>query len=129
MNLSRITIENFRNFQELDVELGEHAVIVGENKIGKSNLLHAIRLILDPSLPDSARYLREEDFWDGLDRPLSKDDRILVMVEFSGFQANEIHVGDLPDYLVQPEPMVARLTYVFQPLPTLTGPPTRQSHY
>ncbi len=129
MNLSRIHIQNFRNFKELDIELGQHAVIVGENKIGKSNLLQSLRLVLDPSLPDSARYLREEDFWDGLDRPLSKDDRIIVSVEFSGFQGEEMQVADLADYLVEPEPMVARLTYVFQPRPTLTDPPSKQSDY
>jgi putative ATP-dependent endonuclease of OLD family len=73
MHISRIRIQNFRNFRDLDVALGEDAVIVGENKIGKSNLLHALRLILDPSMPDSARQLREEDFWDELPRPLGKD--------------------------------------------------------
>ncbi len=41
MRISRIHIENFRNFASLDVKLGKHAVIVGENKIGKSNLLYA----------------------------------------------------------------------------------------
>jgi putative ATP-dependent endonuclease of the OLD family len=55
MRLSRIQIDNFRNFKSLDIALSGHAVIVGENKIGKSNLLHALRLVLDPSLPDSAR--------------------------------------------------------------------------
>jgi AAA15 family ATPase/GTPase len=43
MKISRITIENFRNFAHLDIELAGNAVIVGENKIGKSNLLHALR--------------------------------------------------------------------------------------
>jgi putative ATP-dependent endonuclease of OLD family len=55
MWLSRITIKNFRDFKFLDVKLGE-------NKIGKTNLLFALRLILDPSLPDSARRLRFDDF-------------------------------------------------------------------
>ena len=48
MRLSRIQINNFRNFVALDVALGQHAVIVGENKIGKSNLIYALRLVLDP---------------------------------------------------------------------------------
>lgn len=55
MRISRITIKNFRNFSDLDITLGEHAVIVGENKIGKSNLLYALRLILDPSLSAAVR--------------------------------------------------------------------------
>lgn len=66
MRLSRIVIKNFRNFKHLDVRLGRHAVVLGENKVGKTNLLFALRLILDPTLPDSARKLRLDDFWDGL---------------------------------------------------------------
>jgi putative ATP-dependent endonuclease of the OLD family len=36
MRLSRIIIKNFRNFRSLDVKLGEHAVVLGENKVGKT---------------------------------------------------------------------------------------------
>jgi hypothetical protein len=32
MWLSRITIKNFRNFKLMDVKLGKHAVVLGENK-------------------------------------------------------------------------------------------------
>ena len=66
MHLSRITIENFRNFQSLDVALGGNLVIVGENRVGKSNLLYALRLIFDPSLPDSSRQLGRADFWESI---------------------------------------------------------------
>ena len=54
MKIERVHIQNFRNFNELDVRLGSHAVIVGENRAGKSNFLYALRLLVDPSLPDSA---------------------------------------------------------------------------
>lgn len=64
MRLSRIVIKNFRNFSFLNVRLGRHAVVLGENKIGNTSLLFALRLRLDPSLPDSARRLRLDDFWD-----------------------------------------------------------------
>ncbi len=129
MRISRIAIENFRNFADLDVSLAENAVIVGENKIGKSNLLHALRLILDPSLPDSARKLREEDFWDGLPRPLTKDDRITVSVEIADFEDNDNQLAILAEHLVEPDPMVARLTYVWQPLPGLEGDPAKDADY
>lgn len=49
--LSRIQIQNFRNFHDLDVRLGRTTVVVGENNVGKSNLLFALRLILTPGLP------------------------------------------------------------------------------
>ena len=67
MYISRIIIKNFRNFQYLDVALKGNIVIVGENRVGKSNLLFGLRLIFDPSLPDSSRQLGMADFWDGLE--------------------------------------------------------------
>lgn len=129
MRISRIQIQSFRNFHRFDVNLSDHAVIVGENKIGKSNLLHAIRLVLDPTLPDSARQLRDEDFWDGLPRPLTQTDRIVIAVDLADFENNANQLAVLAEHLIQPEPMVARLTYVFQPLPALAGNPTRESDY
>jgi putative ATP-dependent endonuclease of OLD family len=62
MKLTRIYIRNFRNFREVDITLEGNAVIVGENRVGKSNLLYALRLIFDPTLPDSARQLGQGDF-------------------------------------------------------------------
>src|SRR5712692_2196604 len=129
MRLSRIQIQNFRNFRRLDVDLSTHAVIVGENKVGKSNLIYALRLVLDPSLADSNRYLRDEDFWDGLPRPLTKNDRIMVAVDLTDFEENKSHVALLSEHLIEPEPMIARLTYIFQPLTTLKGDVIRESDY
>ena len=129
MNIHRIQIQNFRNFADLDVELGEHAVIVGENKIGKSNLLYALRLVLDPSLPDSARKLRNEDFWDGLARPLTNDKRIIISVDIGDFEDNENQLAVLAEHLIDPDPMVARLTYVWQPLPGLENGPKKDADY
>jgi len=78
-------------------------VILGENQIGKTNLLYALRLVLDRSLPDSARQLRMEDFWDGIARPLNKDARIRVCVDIASFEDNEGHLAVLAEHLVQPE--------------------------
>lgn len=129
MRLSRIQITNFRNFKRLDVALSEHAVIVGENKIGKSNLVYAMRLLLDPTLPDSARQLREEDFWDGLARPLAGDNEIRIALEITDFQENPKLLAVLAENLVAVEPMTARLTYVLRPLATLEGPPVKDSDF
>lgn len=78
MRISRIQIDNFRNFHHFEMHLDTHAVIVGENKVGKSNLLHPLRLVLDPRLLDYERKLRLEDFWDGLPRPLSLQNAITI---------------------------------------------------
>ena len=121
MRISRIQVQNFRNFRALDLRLRRNVVVVGENKIGKTNLLHAIRLVLDPSLPDSARYLPDEDFWDGLPRPLAPAHNITVSVDLTDFEGDDNQVALLAEHLIEPEPMTARLTYVFQPVETVEG--------
>ena len=121
MRISRIHIKNFRNFRVLNLDLAGNAVIVGENKIGKTNLLYALRLVLDPTLPDSTRQLQNDDFCEGLARPLTRADKITIAVDLTDFEGNEDHVALLAEHLVEPEPMTARLTYVFQPLETLAS--------
>jgi putative ATP-dependent endonuclease of OLD family len=61
-----VKISNFANFSEIDVETGESIVIVGENKVGKSNFVRALQLILNPGLSERDRQLGLEHFWDGL---------------------------------------------------------------
>lgn len=129
MLLSRVTISNFRNFKELDVALGRHAVVLGENKVGKTNLLFALRLILDPALPDSARRLRLDDFWDGLPRPLAATDAIEISAEFSDFEDSEALLAVLADHLIQPLPMVAKVTFRFQPIAGLGRAPRSEADY
>ena len=85
MYLSRICISNFRNFSNFDVALAGSIVVVGENRVGKTNLIYAMRLIFDPTLPDSARQLGLTDFWDGLGAP-DNDDKIVVSVEIKDFE-------------------------------------------
>lgn len=129
MKISHVQIRNFRNFKAVDVSLHDHAVIVGENKVGKTNFIYALRLILDPSLPDRARQLRDEDFWDGLPRPLTKDDFIQIAVDIQGIDEDDNHFAQLAEHLVDPKTMTARLTYVFRALPTLTGDPETEGDY
>lgn len=128
MKISRIRIENFRNFREIDIATHDHLVIVGENGAGKSNLLHALRLVLDPTLPDSARLLSVDDFWDGLPRPLSIDDSICVSVELSDFEKNKAQLANLGGFLVDPDKMVARLTYRFRPKEGASTPLTSNDY-
>lgn len=115
MHLSKIRIENFRNFSELDVDLAGNVVIVGENRVGKSNLLHALRLIFDPSLPDSARQLTLTDFWDGLGE-VSKDDKIVVSVEIRDFEKDIDVLCVLTDFRISTDPKTVRLTYEYRPM-------------
>jgi putative ATP-dependent endonuclease of OLD family len=122
MYLSRIRIENFRNFRDLDVALGGNAVIVGENRVGKSNLLFAMRLIFDPSLPDSGRQLGLADFWDGL-ATVDEDTAITVFVEIKDFEDDLDVLAVLTDYRLDDDPDTVRLTYRLRAEPDLEGGP------
>ena len=128
MYLSRIRIENFRNFAALDFALAGNVVVVGENRVGKSNLLYALRLILDPTLPDSARHLSLWDFWDGLDGP-GENDRITVSIEIRDFENDLDVLAVLTDYRLNDDPDTVRLTYEFRPRPDLEGVPAADEDY
>ena len=128
MYLSRIRVVNFRNFSGLDVELAGNIVVVGENRVGKSNLLYALRLIFDPALADSARQLNRVDFWDGLEEPGSKD-KIIVSVEIEDFEDNLDVLALLTDYRLDDDPETVRLTYEFRPRADLEGYPTCDEDY
>lgn len=124
MRIQRVRISNFRNFQHIDVVLDENAVILGENKIGKSNFLYALRLVLDPSLPDSARQLQRTDFWDGLGDTPSRDDQIEISVDLTDFDDDEDLLAVLAEHLIQPEPMISRISFVFRCKTTPKDKPT-----
>lgn len=128
MYLSRIQISNFRNFKLLDVKLDGNAVVVGENGVGKSNLIYALRLLLDPGLPDSARQLGISDFWDGLGTPDS-DDSITILVEIKDFESDLDVLAVLTDYRLDADPETVRLTFKFRPVAGLDHEPSAESDY
>ncbi|NUK25445.1 AAA family ATPase [Streptomyces lunaelactis] len=116
LHISRIEIRNFRNFHHLDIDnFPAQAVIVGENGVGKSNLLEAIRLVLDPSLPDSRRLLREEDIWEGDPAGLAGGAEVTVVVELQGYDTDDDAKSVLSAATVGYDPYTARLTYRFAP--------------
>lgn len=47
MRLTRLILKNWRNFTEVDVPLQQRVFILGNNGIGKSNLLDALRFLRD----------------------------------------------------------------------------------
>lgn len=128
MHLSRIHIRNFRNFSNLDVTLSRNVVVVGENRVGKSNFLYALRLIFDPALPDSARELSRADFWDGLDDP-GEDDKISVLVEIKDFEEDLDVLAVLTDFRLNDDADTVRLNYVFRPRAGLASKPASDDDY
>ncbi|WP_326671214.1 ATP-dependent nuclease [Streptomyces sp. NBC_01257] len=121
MKISRLRIKNFRNLADIDLPLGSTNVIVGENRVGKSNLTHALRILFDPSLPNSDRHLRTEDFWDGLSAgqedydPKKEKQEITISVDIEDFADDERVSAVLADALVSRDPLRARITYKYGP--------------
>lgn len=124
MQIDRVMVRNFRNLANLDLRLRPGCVVVGENQAGKSNLLHALRLILDPSLSYNDLQLRREDFWDGLSDgtqdwdPMAAGEVIEVSIDIVDFVEDKRLLAALADALVAEDPPKARLTYRFGPVDT-----------
>lgn len=51
MRFTRLRLENWRNFTELDLQLQQRVFLVGPNAAGKSNLLDAFRFLRDIAEP------------------------------------------------------------------------------
>ena len=63
MYISQLDLINFRNFENSKLKFNKGVnTIIGENSAGKSNVLYALRLLLDDNLPLSATKLIESDF-------------------------------------------------------------------
>ena len=128
MHLSRISISNFLNFKNFDVDLEGNVVVVGENGVGKSNLIYGLRLLLDPSLPDSARQLAISDIWDGISEP-SENDCITIFIEIEDFADDPDVLAVLTDFRLDDDPDTVRLTYKFRPIVGLGRTPSAESDY
>jgi putative ATP-dependent endonuclease of the OLD family len=121
MIIDRIRIRNFRNLADVELHLLPGTVLVGENRSGKSNLIHAVRLVLDPTLSASDRQLGRDDFWDGLSDgteewdPMVAGQTIEVSIDIIDFLDEPAILTALCDALVEQEPPRARLTYRFGP--------------
>jgi putative ATP-dependent endonuclease of OLD family len=63
MHISELRIRHFRNFLRARFVFRKGVnTLIGENGSGKTNVLYALRLLLDESLARNAAYLRETDF-------------------------------------------------------------------
>jgi putative ATP-dependent endonuclease of OLD family len=80
MQISRIRIQNFRCFKELDISLEKLTILIGENNVGKTNLLAAI----DKVIGFGRTYFEENDFYkptESFDPRTS--DPIIIEIELS----------------------------------------------
>lgn len=87
--LSKVSLVNFRNFKNAVLRFNPGVnTIIGENGAGKTNIFHAIRLLLDDTLPNSYSYFTEKDF----NRDIGdwRGHWIIIQLEFTGSTYNEL---------------------------------------
>ncbi len=63
MLLTSIKLKGFRNFKKASIKFCSKTLIIGSNDVGKTNLLWAIRLLLDRSLSDYEIEPQDSDFF------------------------------------------------------------------
>ncbi len=96
MKITKVRIENFRGLKELEVDLDETTVLIGENNSGKTSVLDALRLCLRELGPRRRVVFDSFDFHlkDGAAEPHSADP---IRVEIS---SSEQCAGEWDDALV-----------------------------
>lgn len=62
MLIAKVVFKGFRNFADATVNLERNTLIIGANNVGKTNLVYALRLLLDKSLSDAEIEPVESDF-------------------------------------------------------------------
>lgn len=114
--ISKVTINNFRNFLDTEVILNSKQVIIGENNVGKTNFIKALQLILDPNFSDSDRELEESDFNDSIESPFENKQKIEISIEIQGFEKHTALVAAFCDGSVCENPPTIKITYEFAPI-------------
>ncbi len=116
LRFTRVRLRNWRNFVDLDVELGKRVFLVGANASGKSNLLDVFRFLRDVAAPGGGFDEAVRDRGGvSLIRSLAarRDPSIQVRVT-AGRDRDDDGVDDEWEYLLQfrQESRGRRLTYI-----------------
>lgn len=117
MFISNITISGFRNFDNITIDLKPGVnVIIGHNNAGKSNLLKALSLLLDPK---ASRKLDVDDFNKNtkLEDLKNAPPRVVITLIISQSENEDLTSDDLvtvANWLTKLEnPYSAQLTYEY----------------
>lgn len=98
MKIEKVEITNFRNFEAATINFKDSTLIIGTNDVGKTNLMFALRLLLDKSLSERDIEPSETDFHIKTDG--SQASEFSIVIHFSDIQEDAVlsilrgHVSD-----------------------------------
>lgn len=103
MRLCRLTINNYRGIEALELDLSEHAVLVGPNECGKTSVLRALDLLLGATYQRLYSSLELTDF-------NSLEDYIYVQAQLTEMTDDELSAfPDEVDLTTWPPTLTYRL--------------------
>lgn len=77
--ISQVYIKGFRNFKDSQINFNEKTLVLGANDIGKSNLIHALRILLDKKLSEADIEPKDSDYY-----VHEKVNEIFIRLKFDG---------------------------------------------
>lgn len=128
MYISELTIKNYRSFRDFTIELKPLTLIIGENNIGKSNLLDSIGLIFGQDISFfKKRFLEVADFnYDTLldfkrqvldfNIPIDSIQFPEIIIEATLKDWNDDQESVISDWYSNAEFSEATISYVFAPV-------------
>jgi len=131
MYISKVEIENYRNFKKFEMKLHPFTLIIGENNIGKTNLINALSLILSQEITiyrkrtleiDDINYEIVKRFKQAvLEKVIGNEQlefselpKVKVAIELVDFNADQEAV--VGDWFIDKELLKARISYEFYPV-------------
>jgi len=107
VKIEKVEITNFRNFESATVFFKGSTLVIGANDVGKTNLMFALRLLLDKSLSEKDIEPSETDFHIKSDGSQVSDFSILI--QFSDVQEEAV-LSVLRGYVSDDSRTVFKLT-------------------
>lgn len=99
MKVSRLLVQSFRGIKEAALFFPDHAVLVGDNNVGKSTVFEALDLALGPDRLNRHPKIDEHDFYLGSYVSAENEPRKEVRVEASVMGLNEEQQARFKDYI------------------------------
>lgn len=98
MIIDKVIVKGFRNFRSASISLARSTLIIGANNSGKTNLIYALRILLDKTLSDSEIEPDESDFH--IPQNGEASTKLSITVYFSDIQEDAVlsslkgHISD-----------------------------------